>query len=62
MSWVPDLSGIFDVMDIWQVTVNMLATLSPLLAVFVGMGLFFTFIGWLKDFLQARRDKQQPFY
>lgn len=55
------LEGIIDIGELWQYAVNMLATLSPLLAVFIGFGLFFGFAGWLRDFLRARRDDKQPF-
>lgn len=56
---MPDLG--IDVSEMWQNAVNMLASLSPLLAVFVGMGLFFTFAFWLRGFLQRTREDKQTF-
>lgn len=40
---------------LWQWTVNVLASIGPLLSLFIGMGLFFTFLLWVKAFLERVR-------
>lgn len=48
-----------DVNLLWQNVVNVLASIGPLLALFVGMGLFFVFAEWLRDFLAGLRAKKE---
>lgn len=48
--------------DVWQIAANILASLGGPLALFLGMGAFFMFFGWLRGFLATLGKKEDSWF